>query len=339
MAKVEPRRIAAVLADPGPARAVLLHGDDAGLARERAEALVRSVAGGDDPFRYAELSREAAARPGALADEAASLAMTGGRRLVRVREATDALAAGVAEALRVRGTTLLLLEAGELRPNSKLRTALEAAPEAAVIGCYAEQGAERVASVERLLREQGVGCDRAAAEWLGERLGEDRMQLRRALEVVALYVGPGGRVTEASAAACVDGGRSLDVDEAVLAALAGEAPAADAGLATVLAEGGAPVMVLRAALRHVQRLHGLALTVAGGEPAGAALDGLRPRPFFRHRPALERALRRWRPEALERAGAALLEAERRTKTGAYAAADAALAHAAVLALARGPGAR
>ncbi|MCZ8150249.1 MAG: DNA polymerase III subunit delta, partial [Roseomonas sp.] len=79
MAKLDARRAGAVLADPGPYRAILLHGDDAGLVRERAEGLVRAVLGGrmDDPFRLAELNREEAAKPGALAGEAAALAMTG----------------------------------------------------------------------------------------------------------------------------------------------------------------------------------------------------------------------------------------------------------------------
>ena len=45
MAKVDARRIAAVLADPGPARLVLIFGEDGGLVRERGEALSRAVAG------------------------------------------------------------------------------------------------------------------------------------------------------------------------------------------------------------------------------------------------------------------------------------------------------
>ena len=62
---------AAFLRDPGACRVVLLFGDDTGLIRERAEALVRLVAGAlDDPFRVAELAREdvgAAARRGGIA--------------------------------------------------------------------------------------------------------------------------------------------------------------------------------------------------------------------------------------------------------------------------------
>ena len=89
--KLDARRLPAFLKDPGTTRAVLLHGEDAGLARERAEALQEAIAPGNDPFRVAELARDAAARPGALAGEAAALALTGGRRVIRVRDATDAL--------------------------------------------------------------------------------------------------------------------------------------------------------------------------------------------------------------------------------------------------------
>ena len=86
--KLAPQRVAAFLRDPGPCRVVLLHGEDHGMIRDRAAALVRAVAGSlDDPFLVAELGREDIVR---LADEAASLALTGGRRVVRLRETTDA---------------------------------------------------------------------------------------------------------------------------------------------------------------------------------------------------------------------------------------------------------
>jgi DNA polymerase-3 subunit delta len=332
--KLEPRRIAAFLADPGPTRAVLLFGEDAGLVRERAEALLRAVLGGamDDPFRLAELNREEAARPGALAGEAAALALTGGRRVVRLRDATDTHATALKEALATPGEALIILEAGELTARGKLRALAEAAPEVATIACWRERGEELSATIGRLLREQGVQADGPALDFLAARLGEDRMLLRRAVEVLALYVGAGGRVDEEAAAACVAEGASLDLDEALMAATSGDVRAADAALDAAFAEGANPVMVVRAALRHVQRLHEAA--VAGGDA-----NVLRPPVFFRHKPAFDRALRLWSSASLEAAGAALLEAEKRTKTTAFRHADAALARAAIAALARQAAAR
>jgi DNA polymerase-3 subunit delta len=329
MAKLDARRAGAVLADPGPYRAVLLHGDDAGLVRERAEGLVRAALGGrmDDPFRLAELSRDEAAKPGALAGEAAALAMTGGRRVVRLREATDAHAGPLKDALATPGEALLVLEGGELTARSKLRVLAEAAPEVAVIACYRERGDELAATLGRMLKEQGVQADPAALSWLATRLGEDRMQTRREVEKLALYVGPGGRVDEEAALACAGEGATLDLDEALMAATAGEAAMADRALTAAFAEGANPVQVLRAALRHIQRLHEAA--VAGGD-SGV----LRPPVFFRHKAAFDRALRIWSPAALEGVGAALLEAEKRTKTTAFRDADVTLARAALAAIAR-----
>jgi DNA polymerase-3 subunit delta len=333
VAKLEPRKVPAFLADPGACRVALLHGDDPGLARERAEALLRAVAGGDDPFRVVEVPRDAAAKnPGLLAAEAATPALTGGRRLVRVRDATDGLAAAAKEALAGRGPGLVLLEGGELQARGKLRTLLEPAEGAVVVACYRERGAELAASIGAMLRELGVTAEPSVPDWLAGRLGEDRMLMRRELEKLALYVGEGGRVTEEAALACVAEGSALDLDEALMAATAGDYATADRALDAAFAEGASGVGVVRMALRHVQRLQLAAVAVAAGAAPATALAALRPPVFFRHKPAFERALRLWSPAALDAAGSALLEAERRTKTTGLP--DATIARAAVLALAR-----
>jgi len=329
MAKLDARRAAAALADPSPWRCLLLHGDDPGLVRERAAAVVRAVIGGDDPFRLADVPREAAVKDtGLLAAEMAALALTGGRRVVLVREATDALAPAVKAALAGPGEALLLIEAGELPPRGRLRALLEPAAEAAVIPCYRERGAELLGTLRALLAEAGVSAEPEALEELATRLGEDRLLLRREVEKLALYVGAGGRVRVEDVLACVGDGSALDVEEALMAATAGEVAAADRALDVALAEGSSPVGVLRAALRHVQRLQLAA--------SGVAPEALRPPVFFRHKPAFEKAVRLWSVPALAAAAEALREAEKRAKSGSATRPlpDAVVAKAAVLALAR-----
>src|SRR5271170_7918148 len=74
--------------------AALIYGPDQGLVRERAERLARTVVPDlSDPFRVTELDDAIlGGDPARLADEAASLSMMGGRRVVRVRAAGNALA-------------------------------------------------------------------------------------------------------------------------------------------------------------------------------------------------------------------------------------------------------
>jgi DNA polymerase III subunit delta len=281
--------------------------------------------------------REAAKDTALLASEAATRPLMGGRRAVRVRDAVDGFAPAAKAALDGPGPGLVIMEGGELAARSKLRALCEASPHAAVITCWRERGAELAGSIRRILEELGVSAEPAAVEWLAANQGEDRQRLRRELEKLALFTGAGNRATAEDVLATVAEGNALSVEEALTAAFAGDVAGADRALSAAFADGAAPVQAMRGALRHAQRLLEASLAVAEGTPARDALDGLRPPVFFRAKPAMERALSLWRPAQLEALGAALLDAERRTKTTGMP--DVAVARQAVLAIARQAGRR
>ena len=328
--KLTPQRVGAFLRDPGPCRVVLLYGEDVGMIRDRAEALVRVVAGSlDDPFLVAELGRDDI---GLLADEAASLSLTGGRRVVRLRDATDAAAAAVTAMLKGPAPALVVIEAPSLAARSRLRTLLEAAPDGVAVGCYPEEGRALEETIRMVLTEMGVGIDGDAMTWLAAQLGADRASTRQEVEKLALYVGPGGRVDLAAATACVGDTAGLSLDDALFAATEGHVAMADRALELAIAEGAAPVGMLRAGLMHLQRLHRVRLAMDEGLPAAEAARSARPPVFFKRMGAFSKALGLWSSDALMAALAGLAEAERACKrTGAP---DLVLSRNAVMALAR-----
>jgi DNA polymerase-3 subunit delta len=333
--KIDARRLEAFLAAPGDASAVLLHGDDSGLIRERALALVRVVAGStDDPFRVVELPRDAA---DAIPAEMASVPMTGGRRVVVVRDVTDAAAGAVKAALDGRGEGFLVLEGPALPARSKLRTLLEGAAKGAAIGCYGLDGRALASLIRDVLGEARVRVDADAVAWLADNLGADQGLTRRELEKLALYAGPGGQVDLEAARLCVGDLAGLSLDDALFAATAGEVAGADRALELAMAEGTAPVGVLRAGLMHLQKLQRARAAMEGGQPAGEAAKAVRPPLFFRRQPAFVQALNLWNAAALAQACERFWEAERACKrTGA---ADEAIARSAVLGLAQRAAAR
>lgn len=317
--KLDSARVAGFLADPpGNCRAVLLYGDDAGLIRERAETLVRAVAGSsDDPFRVAELDRDGIGR---IPEEMAAFALTGGRRAVRVREASDGATAAVEAVLTRGGDSLLVLEAPGLPSRSRLRALAERSPAAAAIGCYPEEGRGLQQTIRESLARHRVSVDADAVEWLATQLGADRAATLGELEKLALYAGPGGRADLAAAQACVGDLAGLSLDDALFAATAGDAEQADRALERALAEGATPVGVLRAALMHVQRLQRVRAGMDdSGAAAAEAAKAARPPVFFRRMPAFTAALGLWKSPALAEACAMSWEAERACKqTGAPA---------------------
>ena len=315
--KLEPRRVEAFLKDPGPARAVLLYGDDVGLIADRALQLARLVAGSAaDPFRVVELARDAKGR---ATEEMATAPLTGGRRVVRVREATDTWAADIEAALAGPGPALLIVEAPGLPSRSRLRAAIERAPDAAAIGCYAAEGPTLARAIREGLRERGVEADAAALAWLEARLGGDLAATRSEIEKLALFVGPGGAADLDAVQACVGDVAAVSLEDALFAATAGDVARADRALGLALAEGAAPVAVLRSALGHVQRLHRARIGVDAGAGAAEAARSVRPPLFFRREPDFVAALRLWPAPRLAAAAAALWRDESACKrTGAPA---------------------
>jgi DNA polymerase-3 subunit delta len=313
--RVDARRVAGFLRDPGSCRVVLLFGEDSGLIRERANGLVRLVAGSlDDPFRVVDLDRDAAVR---LEAEAASLSLTGGRRVVRVRDVTDGAVAAVKTVLAGHGEALVVLEGPGLPSRSKLRTALEAAPDGAAIGCYPEEGKALEATVRGALAEASVTIEDQALAWVTAQLGGDRALTRQELEKLALHAGAGGAVDLAAAMVCIGDVAGLSLDDALFAATEGDVAGLDRALELALAGGQVAPSALRAGLGHLQRLHRARLAVAGGVPPEEAMRTARPPVFWQRQPAFTRALRLWPVGALEAALDGLNEAERSCRrTGA-----------------------
>ena len=301
---------------PDPAaRAVLFHGPDAGLVRERAEALVCGVV--DDPgdaFRITELSpARIKDDPALLADEAASLSFTGGRRVVRVRQATDALAAVFEDFLASPpGDALIVVEAGELPARARLRRAFERAGNAAAVACYPDEGGALRKVIKETLSPQGLTLDPAAESYLVAALGGDRQVTRGELDKLATYMGDERRVSLADVEACVGDSAIVTLDGVAIATADGDLAALDRGLARAHLEGAQPVTVLRAVARHLQRLHRAAGRVARGEPLERVVKSLA------HHFRIERALRaqqpRWPAPRVVRAMDIVLDAERACKT-------------------------
>ena len=92
--KIAPREADRFVQKPDPkAVAILVYGPDAGLVRERIATMTKTVVDdASDPFRITDLTDgDLKGDPARLADEAASIAMLGGRRVVRDARGVEAV--------------------------------------------------------------------------------------------------------------------------------------------------------------------------------------------------------------------------------------------------------
>jgi DNA polymerase III subunit delta len=315
--KLPAGRVDSFLRRPDPEiRAVLLYGPDAGLIRERAETVARAICPDlRDPFRVDELSGAVlTADPARLADEAAQISLMGGRRIVRVREAGDALAPLFGRFLGdTPGDALVVTEAGDLPGRSALRRVFDDSPRAAAIGCYPDSARDLAAVIREAFAAHRIAAGRDVVEFLAQHLGSDRLLTRAELEKLTLYAGEGGRIELEEARAVIADTAALSLEDAVLAAAEGDPAALDRALARVFQEGESPVSVIRALLRHLQRLHALAARVAGGGSVEEAIRSARPPIFFKQQDSFRRQLSRWSEARLRSALDRVAETEFRMK--------------------------
>ncbi len=322
--KVSGRQIEGFLAAPDPAvRAVLLYGPDGGLVRERADRLVRGATGDPgDPFRVAELTPgEVESEPSRLFDEAAAIAMTGGRRAVRMRGLGDPLADILGRFLDdPPGDALVVLEAGDLPPRSRLRKLFEGAGQGAALPCYRDEARDLAALIDDMAGQAGYRVSREAREYLSANLGGDRLLTRRELEKLLLYMGPGnegggGEIGLAEAQACVGDTAERNLDDMAFALGAGNLAETERSLSRALQEGASWVAPLRAAARHLQRLHQVAGALRGGARPESAMAALRPPVFWKQRESFQRQAASWSTAQLAAALTRLTETELEGKRG------------------------
>ena len=323
--KLQGKAIEGFIARPDPKiRAVLVYGPDAGLVRDRADTLARSVVADlADPFRVAELGAKAVAGdPARLADEMAALSLTGGRRLIRLREADESSAVAFAAlfAAAPAGDSLVVAEAGDLGARSKLRLAFEAAANGAALPCYMEdENALRRVMVE-LAAANGLVLDPDAQAFLAANLVGDRLMARSEIEKLAIYMNAsldraGERRVglEDVQAAVGDSASLLSLDDPAWAAASGDFPTLDRALGRLFAEGMAAVAILRAAQRHFQRLHWAQGEIAAGASPDGAVKALKPPVFFKQQTIFANQLRQWPPAQLRQALERLVDTEAECK--------------------------
>lgn len=302
---------------PPELSAVLLYGSDPGLVSERSERIAKTIAA--DPKRPGEIIRidedDLAGDPDRLAVELRTVSMFGDRRIVRLRAESRANPELIADLL-APGVTLegfLIVEAGNLKPDAKLRKLFVEARNAAAVACYADDAAALSGLVSDVFDQSGLSLTREARDHLIGLLGADRALSRSELEKLALYVGEKREVTIEDVDAVVGDAAELALDQIALAATGREPAVALSHFDRALAAGETVQTVLLALQRHLWRLHQVSAAIGSGKSLDVAMRSLRPPVHFKQAAAFGAQCRTWSPDAAAGALAACQSAIRETR--------------------------
>ncbi len=284
-----------VRALPPKITSILFFGTDDGLVAERAQGAAKAAAAATSPpgeiLRLDDLDLEQDA--GRITIELTTISMFGGRRIVRASASRRVTAATIAPLLTMPLEGLLILEAGNLKPDEGLRGLFEKASTAAAIACYADSERDLEAVIRSVLGKHKLDISQEAKQALVARLGADRAQSRAEIEKLALYCYGRPRVELADIEQATGDASELALETVVVAAASGQLSVALAASARAAAGGESPQSLIIAAQRYFQRLHRVRSAFEQTGSMDTAVRSLRPPLHFKSRDVFTRHANTW----------------------------------------------
>lgn len=287
-------------------RLFLVYGPDRGLVSERAGAL--ATASGvalDDPFAIVKLDASILQNdPGRLLDEASTIGLFGGGKLIWVK------ASGTEKALVDALTVLtsappadstVIIEAGDIKKGAGVRKVAEQASSMAAIPCYADDARALNALIDRELGGEGLRITPGARELLLELIGGDRLASRNELQKLALYARGQTTIDEDDVTAIIGDASAISTDEAVDAVLTGDRNGFFHAMRKITTSKTPIFLVLQGCLRQFQMLDQMRTEMDDKKtPVTQVMQTFGRGIHFKRKPAVELALKTWNSAAIAR---------------------------------------
>lgn len=267
----------------GRIRAVLIYGQDAGQVDEFCDKAVEKLEIDKDNL-FALDADELRDKQDALFAESCTPSMFGGRKMVIISGATGDSWDSINDLVSQSGLcATVIVTAGDLRTNNKLRLSFEDGTEIAALPCYSDD-AKSLAELIRGELSAAAGIKQITPDALAymiAHMGEDRAVTRSFLKKIALYVDDKKTVELEDVEKCLPDTAAANMDDFLYSLSAGYISNTMTALDRLLYNGVEPNALIRMLDAHFKKI----LT--------AVVDGKIPKLFWKIADKFNQAIKIW----------------------------------------------
>ena len=281
----------------------LLFGEDEGVVADHANALIKAWEK-TAPATVQTLDEDDVKRdPARMFDALEADSLLGEATILRIRTKGEKLFAILKDVLALppeRVAAKLIVQNGSLNTRSKMRTAFEAAPNAAALHFFSDSATDMSDLVRSFLQSRQVEIDGDALSTFVGGLPGHRSLANAEMEKLAVYAHNFGRpVSISDVQALCETNADESARQAVLMALSSEPEQAQAELDRVIDTGLSPISLIRLFEMEASRM--LEAQALQGE-SGASNVGMKLKPpvWKSDWPAFQARLRKWPTPRLTR---------------------------------------
>lgn len=293
---------------------VLIYGTDRGLVHEQATRLMRYFGGADGGSDISLDMATLTSDPERLAVEARTASLFGGKTIIRIRQAGNALAPTLEELLADWPDAIVIAEAENLTPKDKLRALAEKSPISRALPCYADTEQGLAELIRKSFAKDKFELESGVVATLSDLLGNDREVTRREIEKLKLFADETRLITVADVLDLCGDNTALAMDLIIDSTATGHVARLESALSRALTGGINPNQIMTVTLNHFTLLRQWRAAMQGGASVSDALKTAWPRPHFSRTKTIEQQLRLWNDSALGKASERLYEATRQMRT-------------------------
>lgn len=306
MVSIKAARVARYVQKPDPqTKAFLLYGTDAGLIRERGAALCETLqAQLPDRPEFIRLNEDdLATDPDRLAVEAQTVSMFSPAKMLRARisgrTVTDLAKFPWNE---VPDSVRIVIEAGNLKPDIKLRKLFEADKALVALACFeGNDSADLSQFLRQKVSDAGLTITRDAERHVVRLLGADIGIAKTEIAKLITYAQDAGEITTEDVDAVIGDASDATLNAAVHEIVRGNAASALNQLEKLRAAGTPPDVLLNALSQQMMRLLRMRARMDSGASVDAAIKGFRPPLHFRAADEIKHQIRLWDRDRLKAA--------------------------------------
>ncbi len=283
--------------NPDPACSfALIFGEDEGVVADVANALIKAWDKAQASTVVTLDEDDVKREPARLFDALEAVSLLGEGTIVRIRTKGEKLFALIKEVLELppeRIAAKLVLQNGSLNTRSKLRTAFEAAPNAAALHMFSDTASDMSDLVKAFLGDRGVSIEPEALSVFVGGLPGHRSLANAEMEKLAVYAHNLERsISVVDIRSLCETNADESARAAVLKALSGEPELAQAEMDRVVDAGLSPISLVRMFEMEASRM--LEAHALQGDSGGGNVGmKLKPPVWKSDWPAFQARLRKW----------------------------------------------
>ena len=252
--------------------------------------------------------------PSILLDEGNVSTLMGGRKLIWVKEADGTIFASVESYFnQIKTDSFLLISAGNLNKNSDLRIFCENHPNILAVACYKETQQNIIDFIQNILAEYRIKIPSSVMPVLIERLGDNRLIIRKEIEKLSVYMEQNKDITVSDIYRLITDTTDSSVEQFCIDVAGGQLKKVSKEYKILLENGENPVSIVRSLYGYFNRLLDLVSLSEQMDTSTALSKVLKPSQF-RLKDCLVVQTRYWSKDTLLKVLDKLVETEQQLKT-------------------------